>query len=78
MRYSQCVFAAMLIVSVCLIVGGFFVPPRGVIDGSILTAVGEIFAFACLAKVPEIICDHDITINHGDTSVKIEDKDESD
>jgi hypothetical protein len=31
-----------------LIVAGFLVPPMGIIDGSVLTAVGEIFAFAAV------------------------------
>jgi hypothetical protein len=31
-----------------LIVAGFVVPPLGIIDGSVLTAVGEIFAFAAV------------------------------
>jgi hypothetical protein len=31
-----------------LIVAGFIVPPMGIIDGSVLTAVGEIFAFAAV------------------------------
>jgi hypothetical protein len=35
-------------VSVGLIVGGFIVPPMGVIDGSVLTAVGELLLFPTL------------------------------
>jgi hypothetical protein len=31
-----------------LIIGGFFVPPMGIIDGSVLTAVGELGAFGAL------------------------------
>jgi hypothetical protein len=31
-----------------LIVGGFFVPPMGIIDGSVLTAVGELLLFPTL------------------------------
>lgn len=38
-----------------LIVGGFLVPPVGVIDGSVLTAVGLLLMFAALAQVPSII-----------------------
>jgi len=29
-------------------VGGFFVPPMGIIDGSVLTAVGELLLFPTL------------------------------
>lgn len=36
-------------VALGLIIGGFFVPPRGIIDGSILTATGIIFLWPVLA-----------------------------
>lgn len=39
------VFWIAFIVSICLIVGGFFVPPVGVIDGSVLTGTGILSAF---------------------------------
>lgn len=42
-------FWLTLITSISLIVSGFYVPPRGAIDGSILTAVGEIFLWPALA-----------------------------
>ena len=48
-------FYLTLALSILLIVGGFFCPPMGVIDGSVLTAVGLLFSFATLAQVPEII-----------------------
>jgi len=41
-------FALCFFVSVGLIVGGFFTPPMGVIDGSCLTAVGELLLFPTL------------------------------
>lgn len=37
--------------AIALITAGFLVPPMGVIDGSVLTAVGEVFAFAALGTV---------------------------
>ena len=37
--------------AVALITAGFLVPPMGVIDGTVLTAVGEVFAFAALGTV---------------------------
>lgn len=43
-----------LFVSIALIVGGFFVPPVGVIDGSVLTAVGLLLMFAVIAQVPKV------------------------
>lgn len=48
-------FWVCLIVSVGLLVGGFFVPPMGVVDGSVLTAVGLLLVFALLAQLPTIL-----------------------
>ena len=48
-------FWICLIVSIGLIVAGFCVTPMGIIDGSVLTAVGILFGFASLAQVPVII-----------------------
>lgn len=48
-------FYTTLIFSIMLIVGGFFVPPLGIIDGSVLTAVGLLLMFAVLAQVPGIL-----------------------
>lgn len=45
---SRITFAVCFFVSVGLIIGGFFVPPMGVIDGSILTAIGELLLFPTL------------------------------
>jgi sugar phosphate permease len=45
---SRITFAICFFVSVGLIVGGFFVPPMGVIDGSVLTAIGELLMFPTL------------------------------
>ena len=39
------VFWVAFVVSICLIVGGFFAPPLGVIDGSVLTGAGILSAF---------------------------------
>lgn len=47
-RIAGWVFWTTLTVAIGLFVGGFFVPPTGIIDGSVLTAVGELFAFAAL------------------------------
>lgn len=48
-------FWICLIVSIGLMVAGFCVPPTGIIDGSVLTAVGVLFGFATLAQIPIII-----------------------
>ena len=45
---SRLSFVICFFVSVGLRVGGFFVTPMGVIDGSCLTAVGELLLFPTL------------------------------
>lgn len=45
-------FHITLILSIILLVGGFLCPPMGVIDGSVLTAVGLLLAFASLSQLP--------------------------
>ena len=63
------VFYCTLCVSIALIVGGFLVPPLGIIDGSVLTAVGELLAFATLAQVPQTF--KHITITKGDFKIEV-------
>lgn len=71
-RLHTVVFAVTLTVSVGLIVAGFIVPPTGVIDPSVLTAVGELFAFAALSQLPFVIASgKGITLNHGNTSISV-------
>lgn len=67
-------------VAVSLIVGGFFVPPIGIIDGSVIQAVGEIFAFTALLEIPHCIVvakDKNISFRHGDTEVTVKGCDDS-
>ena len=72
-------FLVSLAVSVLLIVGGFLMPPRGEIDGSVLTAVGELAVFPTLAYgFRAIMMGMEIHINHGNTHIEIsKDDDES-
>jgi hypothetical protein len=59
-------------VSVGLVVGGFFVPPMGVIDGSCLTAVGELLLFPTILYAYRAIeLGLTVKFNHGDTSIEI-------
>lgn len=48
-------FWICLIVSVGLFIGGFFVPPTGVIDGSVLKAVGMLLGFGALGQAPVLL-----------------------
>ena len=49
------VFYLTLAISLLLIIGGFLLPPMGIIDGSVLTAVGALLMFGVLAQVPALI-----------------------
>lgn len=70
-------FWICLVFSICLIVGSFFVPPMGVVDGSILASVGELFGFATLATVIEAIKKgSDVSVSHGSTTVTVNNNDE--
>lgn len=65
-------FWVCLGISIALIVASWFVPPMGVIDGSILAGVGELFGFASLWAVYKAIDKGTpATISHGDTTVTI-------
>ena len=69
-------FYVTLFISIALIVGGFIVPPTGVIDGSVLTAVGLLLMFAVVEKIPEAIAaGRSVKIQRGDTSVEVSGKD---
>ena len=48
-------FYINLSVSIVLIVGGFLLPPMGIVDSSVLTAVGELLMFGVLAQLPALI-----------------------
>lgn len=64
------------IISVALIVGSFFMPPTGVIDGSVLSAVGELFAFAALFMVWEAVDRGiDAKLSKGDTTIEFNNPD---
>ncbi len=41
--------------SIILIFAGFLIPPTGIIDGSVLTAVGELLLFTIVAQIPKIL-----------------------
>lgn len=64
-------------ISAALLIGGFFCPPMGSIDSSVLAGAGILFAWGALW-----VADHnleqgaDATIKHGDTEIKIEAQDD--
>lgn len=65
-------FWVCLSVALALIIASFLVPPTGVIDGSVLAGVGEIFGFASLWAVYKAIDKGTTaTIQHGETSITV-------
>ena len=69
------VFYFNLFISIALIVGGFLLPPTGIIDGSVLTAVGELLMFGLIAQIPRILDavrnGKSFKFQKGDSSVEI-------
>lgn len=66
------VFYSTFILSVLLIIAGFFCPPMGVIDGSVLTAVGLLLLFAVIEKLPQAIKEgRSIKFQKGDLEVEV-------
>jgi predicted Kef-type K+ transport protein len=69
---SRITFAVCFFVSVGLVIAGFVTPPIGVIDGSCLTAVGELLLFPTLLYAFRAIeLGLTVKFNHGDTSIEI-------
>lgn len=69
-------FWVCLTMTIALLLGGFFTPPRAKIDGSILTACGILFAFATLETVHHAIRKGvDARVRHGQTELTVGDLD---
>ena len=65
------------VVAFGLIITGFFLPPMGSIDSSVIQAVGEIFAFAALWQLPAAIrAGKQIRLEHGNTTITVNNKNE--
>lgn len=66
----------LAIVAITLIIAGFLVPPLGVIDGSVLTAVGEIVFLITIFFVWDCVTKGKIAkIKKGDIEASISDND---
>lgn len=73
MKTALKIIGILTAIAVLLIIGGFFAPPCGVIDPSVLTACGILFAFAALwVGVVAMLRGSDVTITHGQTIVAID------
>ena len=66
----------MALVAIGLVIAGFLVPPLGVIDGSVLTAVGEIVFLVTIFFVCDCVTKGKIAkIKKGDLEASISDND---
>ena len=74
------IFYVTLAVSLLLITGGFLLPPMGIIDSSVLTAVVELLLFGVMAQVPHLIeaakNGKSIRLQKGDFSAEVSAKEE--
>lgn len=69
------VFWVCLITAIGLFVGGFFVPPMAVIDGSLLTAGSILFGFATIGMIPYIIKEAAVAkVTTGNTTIEVHGK----
>lgn len=72
------IFYVCLAFALGLFIGGFFCPPMGVIDGSVLKAGGILLGFATLAVAGQNLANgKDVTFSHGETKVEINDEEEA-
>ena len=74
------IFYLTFAISLLLIIGGFLLPPMGIIDGSVLTAVGELLMFGVLAQLPALIDaaknGKSVKISKGDFTAEVTSSDE--
>lgn len=74
---SRITFTICFVVSIGLMVGGFLMPPQGVIDGSCLKGVGELLLFPTLLYGYRAVeLGLMVRFQKGDTSIEISKKQE--
>ena len=71
-KWARILFWIFLGISACLMIASWFVPPMGVIDSSVLAAIGELQGFAALGVGFEcIFAGMDVTLQKGDTTINV-------
>lgn len=71
------IFYVCLIMSVVVGIVSFLLPPTGVIDTSVLKFIALLLAFAALGVAGQNLANgKDVTFQHGETEITIEDKEE--
>ena len=70
--FCQWCFGICFFISALLIIVGFVLPPQGKIDGSVLTAVGELVIFPTLAfGFRALMTGMELHINKGDLHIEL-------
>ena len=79
MSVLEWVVVALACAALCLIIAGLCIPPMGVIDGSVLIGVGEMFAFdALIFSMYAFGNGADVTAKKGDIELTINNNDDDD
>lgn len=69
-------YKIVLIFNATLIAVSFILPPRGIIDPSVLAGVGEIFGGAFLGLLPGVVKNaKNVKVSKGDTSIEVSSED---
>lgn len=65
--------ALLTFAALALFVGSFFVPPLGVIDGTVLKAASILLGFAIVWVIAHVVDkdERNIKFSHGDTSLEL-------
>lgn len=77
MAWDDCAIGGWIsfVVMIFLMIFGFFSPPQGIIDGSVLLAASELLAFGVLFKIPNMIKSikdgRSLRIHHNNTDVEL-------
>ena len=65
-------FWTTLVISMALLIGGFFCPPQGQIDGSVLEGAGIMFLWPALSFAAKALEENNkVKIQHGSTTIQI-------
>ncbi len=70
---SYIIFSVLTLIAASMLIGGFVMPPTGVVDGSVLKAAAVLFGFAALATLMHAV-DKGVgaKLEHGDTKLTID------
>lgn len=76
MQFAKLMCAILTASAIGLFVWGFFVPPLGTIDGSVLKGGGILLGFAALWVIAHIVIEMDKTarFKHGQTELVFEEE----